>query len=186
MTTQSYRYKAFITEREPSMTQTRVGTQYTKGRSQNLFGGLFALFFALLDRRGKNMFPRISSTGLQLLLMAAVLVLSGTTARTSYAQSGILQCELDYTGAVQQCYAQGGPRSVVKKCIDAAQARNSLCTLGAGGGQGRSEELDVCGLARAGASQCLAAYQACGGFSVEGCAETYEACKLASGIDRCQ
>ena len=43
-----------------------------------------------------------------------------------------------------------------------------------------------CDCARAEAQQCWWTYQACGGFMVEGCAETYFQCRFDSGVDQCQ
>ncbi|HEX7956280.1 MAG TPA: hypothetical protein VF508_05010 [Pyrinomonadaceae bacterium] len=47
-------------------------------------------------------------------------------------------------------------------------------------------QLDTCTGARAASYQCGVDYQNCGGIFVEGCWETYSACQLASGIDKCQ
>lgn len=49
-----------------------------------------------------------------------------------------------------------------------------------------SAQLDTCSAARAAAQQCGSDYQNCGGLEGEGCWEIYSACRLASGIDRCQ
>lgn len=43
-----------------------------------------------------------------------------------------------------------------------------------------------CDCARAAAQQCWWDYVACGGFQVEGCAETYFQCRADSGIDQCE
>jgi hypothetical protein len=70
----------------------------------------------------------LSATGAGLL---AVVMTLGTPARTSHAQSGtLLQCEIDLTSAIAQCY-QGNPPpkpKQIERCVDAAQHANSLCT----------------------------------------------------------
>ncbi|HEY2292536.1 MAG TPA: hypothetical protein VGM86_17695 [Thermoanaerobaculia bacterium] len=43
-----------------------------------------------------------------------------------------------------------------------------------------------CDCARAAAQLCWSQYQACGGFMVDGCWDTYSQCELDSGIDSCQ
>ena len=43
-----------------------------------------------------------------------------------------------------------------------------------------------CSCARLTAQQCALDYQACGGFFVEGCWETYFQCRQDSGIDQCE
>jgi hypothetical protein len=43
-----------------------------------------------------------------------------------------------------------------------------------------------CQCARAEAQQCWADYQACGGFFVQGCSDTYSQCRLDSGVDQCE
>jgi hypothetical protein len=43
-----------------------------------------------------------------------------------------------------------------------------------------------CECARAAVQQCWSDYEACGGFFVDGCWDTYSQCELDSGIDQCQ
>jgi hypothetical protein len=135
------------------------------------------------------MSTRISRTVLRLFLIGTVMVLLGATAPVSHAQSGsLLQCEIDLTAAIARCYEGNPPpsRAQIRRCVEAAQNQNALCTLSLGPDGGSVVQPDLCPEARVTASQCYADYLSCGGLDGAGCYDAYLACRLSSGIDRCQ
>jgi hypothetical protein len=130
------------------------------------------------------MSTRNTSKVLRLLLLLLVAVMVEAGARVGHAQDlGLQLCEFRYTNDLQQC----APNDDV--CQSAALGKYTLCLLnlgagGGGGGGGGSEAF--CVGAKWKFDQCWGEYQACGGFFVDGCWDTYYSCWQDSGIDQCQ